>query len=538
VVANAGPIEGLHPWVAVTFLAAVIVGLGLLCVLRQKHDLINQIPMENPPEVLAAKAREIAKSLGYTERPVDTIYSWEYDQDYLRFAREQKKPSAELSAPYPPAVYFWYRQSPQYPITADPDTNTLQREALGPGMQAVQLDSEGRLLEFEARPTTESHIQNPALVFDWSRLFAAAGLDGTRFQAAASKLTPTFACDTRAAWTGSTEGTHEIRVEAAAFQGRPVFFRVLGPWANPSRPPVFSFAFPTPIFILFVLALPGAAGLLAWRNVRSGRGDWRGAFRLASFLFLGTLLEALLYMHHVPTLAEFALLFSVMQSAFALGGMGWLLYIAFEPQLRRRVPESLISWNRLLAGRFRDPVAGGHLLAGIAIGSIGLCAMTLLNVSPFVAIFPPQLPSSNAGLLSLLFWLLLVMFPGGLGCSLLMSLISIAVQRRWLAAVVFILLMTLIVMPSYGRPSLLTTARLVIMQTVVAVTLIRFGVLAAVAALYAAFMIEIFPLTTNWSAWYAPAALLAIGTLVALALYGFVITLSGRWQWPLNADAS
>jgi serine/threonine-protein kinase len=160
VVANAGPIEGLHPWVAVTFLMAVIVGLGLLCVLRQKHDLINQIPMENSPEVLAAKAREIAKSLGYTERPVDTIYSWKYDQDYVRFAREQKKPSAELSAPYPPAVYFWYRQSPQYPITADPDTNTLQREALGPGMQAVQLDSEGRLLEFEARPTTESYIHN------------------------------------------------------------------------------------------------------------------------------------------------------------------------------------------------------------------------------------------------------------------------------------------------------------------------------------------------------------------------------------------
>jgi len=284
--------------------------------------------------------------------------------------------------------------------------------------------------------------------------------------------------------------------------------------------------------------LPGAAGLLAWRNVRSGRGDRRGAFRLASFLFLGTLLEALLYIHHVPTLAEFALLFSVMQSALALGAMGWLLYIAFEPQLRKRVPESLISWNRLLAGRFRDPMVGGHLLAGIAVGSVGLCAMTSINVSPFVAIFPPQLPSSNAGLVSLLFWLLLMMFPGGLGCSLLMSLISIAVQRRWLAAVLFVLLMTLIVLPSYGRPSLLTTIRLVIMQTVVAFTLIRFGVLATIAALYAAFVIEIFPLTTNWSAWYAPAALLAIATLVALALYGLVTTLKGRPLWPAKLDAS
>jgi hypothetical protein len=98
--------------------------------------------------------------------------------------------------------------------------------------------------------------------------------------------------------------------------------------------------------------------------------------------------------------------------------------------------------------------------------------------------------------------------------------------------------MTLIVLPSYGRPSLLTTIRLVIMQTVVAFTLIRFGVLATIAALYAAFVIEIFPLTTNWSAWYAPAALLAIVTLVALALYGFVTTVKGRPLWPARLDAS
>ena len=101
----------------------------------------------------------------------------------------------------------------------------------------------------------------------------------------------------------------------------------------------------------------------------------------------------------------------------------------------------------------------------------------------------------------------------------------------------FVLLMTLIVTPSYDRPSLLTTARLLLIQTVFAFTLIRFGVLATVAALYAAFIIELFPLTTNWSAWYAPAALLGIATLVGLALYGFVTTLSGRRLWPEKPDA-
>lgn len=45
-----------------------------------------------------------------------------------------------------------------------------------------------------------------------------------------------------------------------------------------------------------------------------------------------------------------------------------------------------------------------------------------------------------------------------------------------------------------------------------------------------------FPLTTNWSAWYAPAALLCIATLAALAIYGFVTTLTLRPIWLKNAS--
>src|SRR5262249_23089975 len=200
--------------------------------------------------------------------------------------------------------------------------------------QAVVLDSEGRLLEFEARPSAETRVRDDAPAFDWSRLFAAAGLDSARFRPASSKVTPAFVFDTQAVWAGATEATQDLRVEAAAFRGRPVSFRVLGPWANPGQPPSFSFGvFPAPVFIFFVFALPGLAGLLAWRNVRSGRGDRRGAFRLALFLFLFTLVENLLYMHHVPTLGEFALSFAVLRYAVALGALGCLFYFAFSPPI-------------------------------------------------------------------------------------------------------------------------------------------------------------------------------------------------------------
>jgi len=60
--------------VAITCLAVVLTGIAGLCFLRQRVGIINQIPMDNSSEVLAAKARDIAKSLGYAKRPVDTSF--------------------------------------------------------------------------------------------------------------------------------------------------------------------------------------------------------------------------------------------------------------------------------------------------------------------------------------------------------------------------------------------------------------------------------------------------------------------------------
>jgi hypothetical protein len=60
VIANAGAVEGLRVPVAVVCLVAVIVGLTVFSVVRQRHDIINQIPMKTSPQVLAAKARDIA----------------------------------------------------------------------------------------------------------------------------------------------------------------------------------------------------------------------------------------------------------------------------------------------------------------------------------------------------------------------------------------------------------------------------------------------------------------------------------------------
>jgi hypothetical protein len=94
--------------------------------------------------------------------------------------------------------------------------------------------------------------------------------------------------------------------------------------------------------------------------------------------------------------------------------------------------------------------------------------------------------------------------------------------------------MTLILAPGYGSSSFVAFARQALVMLAVSIALSRFGVLAAVVFAYALATIGEFPLTTNWSAWYAPFALFGMSTLVALALFGFITTTAGRQPWSTS----
>ena len=66
---------------------------------------------------------------------------------------------------------------------------------------------------------------------DWNALFAAAGLDISKFQQATPMWAPLAASDMRQAWTGEWPGYKQrpLHVEAAAWHGRPVYFSLTGP---------------------------------------------------------------------------------------------------------------------------------------------------------------------------------------------------------------------------------------------------------------------------------------------------------------------
>src|SRR5262249_45008564 len=72
----------------------------------------------------------------------------------------------------------------------------------------------------------------------------------------------------------------------------------------------------------------------------------------------------------------------------------WLAYFALEPYARRLWPEALISWSRLLAGQFRDPMVGRDLLVGCVGGALGflLLAQVLPYLAPRLLGLPPSVP--------------------------------------------------------------------------------------------------------------------------------------------------
>ena len=254
-------------------------------------------------------------------------------------------------------------------------------------MIRLELDAKGRLIELQAQPKTTAEAKDAGRPFDWSALFAASGLDQARFTSAPPEHTPPVAFDALVAWVGTyAPGTNtgdrpeRVHVEAAAWGGKPVYFDVSGDWHQKSEP----LAKPQPVqalaTLLFVSVLIGA-GLIASRNLRLGRGDRRGAGRIVGFVFLFTMCTRLLTMAHVVGFWEIELFIRALSMAGFRPALVALFYLAVEPYARRNWPDSLISWNRVLAGKLRDPLVASHVLAGFAGFSATDFAMYLVNAA-------------------------------------------------------------------------------------------------------------------------------------------------------------
>src|SRR5215831_17984409 len=293
IVAAAGGNISLRPAVALACLIAVIIGLVVAVHFRSKTRLIDVTPFEYPPEFLAGKAREIIGRLGYPERPADSAHGFEYDHQYLEYVRRQV-PAGDWRAPFsqvrPAPIYFWRRESPQQllPIAQGwfyrwgelPDLAQVNETdpPITPGSLSIRLDMQGRLTRFSAEPSQldegPRHSPPPAKD-DWAKLFSVAGIDAAHLAPAEPNRTPPSAFDARAAWVGTfpEQPSLEMRVEAAAWRGRPVYFEVIGPWAPSESGTTVRRDNPMAVWAINIIsaAMVLLCGILSWRNWRQGR---------------------------------------------------------------------------------------------------------------------------------------------------------------------------------------------------------------------------------------------------------------------------
>ncbi|MEO8096341.1 MAG: serine/threonine-protein kinase [Acidobacteriota bacterium] len=524
-VANSGSTEGLRIPVAVACLAAVIVGIIALSIIAQQRRFINRTPMDLAPEVLAAKAREIASTFGYTAKPVDRAFGWFGDDGYLNYARAQPDAAKRLEAlgsNRPPVLHFWYREAPRYLVPEE--GGAVERNnpsAAERGNLEMLLDSEGRLLQFQAWPDEMPYAREGGSG-DFQQLLAAAGFDPTKLTAAEPSWVPPSAFDAHAAWTG-TEGSDAIRLEAASLQDRVVALKRILPWkvAAPPENGIFG--------IFFNVFLPLVAAVVAYPNIRIGRGDMRGATRLAGFVLACSIAVRLLRWHHVATIAEGFVLFTALRDALFGPVVVWLVYVAFEPYLRRYVPHTLISWSRLLEGRWRDPLVGGHLLSGVASG-IGVAFVVNALGNPTGSVF---LPADISGTVAWLIGIVLTGITATLLLTLLWLLFRIPSGRDWLGSVLMVATALAIISPTFIPRGWVELLFPLLLLGVTSLVLVRFGVLASVAFWFTFYCVigGNAPWTTSVSAWHAKPMLLAITAILALAIYGFRTTLAGRPLW-------
>src|SRR5216684_831917 len=383
-VAAAGQSEGMRPVLAVTLLVLSAVGLISLLYAADRFKLHNIAPLDNPPEVLATHAREIIRRLGYTEPYADEAFSFSLQSAYLNYLQDHDKTPDRwnaLASGRPASIVFWYRQSPRLmrPQRFFSSTGTGEVTRFDPpmdisGMVLVTLDMQGRLLRLEAVPPQKDATATAATAPNWPSLLASAGLEQSAYRSVQPEWTPLAWGDTRAAWLGTLPARISIpeRIEAAAYRGRPIFFDMIYPWTAPDRATSTLYTphekATTAILLVLFLAVTISALYVARRNVVLKRSDSRGAARLAVSVFAMFSAMWLLNAHHVASLLEFDSILIALSWALLAMTLATVMYLALEPYVRRRDPHTLISWTRLLAGQWRDPLVARDVLIGACYG--------------------------------------------------------------------------------------------------------------------------------------------------------------------------
>jgi serine/threonine-protein kinase len=552
-VAAAGESDRLAPRTAWACLIGFFVLLAAVAALIAKDGFTRVVPLAYSPDVLANRAQETIARFGYSIKPVDSAYGMYWNTECIDYlGRADKGPArwASIRDGRDAGIVFWYRSSSRYLAPHEYFGNGLANGRVDvddpsgqdPEQQRVWMSTTGRLIQFEAvPPLVEPPLTSPAPAPQWAMLFDAAGLDAAAYRPTDPTWAPSSWGDARAAWieTHPVRAGSPRRVEAAAWRGKPIFFKIIEPWTPgqttvASEPSLATRIVQVIVIVVCVAVVVGVA-LLARFNLARGRGDSRGASRLAVFvcalMMVGWAIEA----SHVPNFWEVPLTILGFSYALFAAVTVWLLYVALEPFIRRLWPHTIISWSRILSGRFRDPLVGRDLLVGSLGGVIfGLIewlafeARVQMGGTPFAirSALDPLLGSRFVASAAITF------FYSAILSTLLLFVVIFALRlvlrRDWLAGGVLVVAATAVSMVGKDVPMFMAVFNVVAMLVFV-LLLLRDGLVAvSVANFVAAALASGFPMSMDLSQWYGAGTVPVLLGLSALAIYGFRLSQLGR----------
>jgi len=542
-VAASGGLGALKAAHAAAILSALVAGALLVVWLSARTQAVHYLPATKPPAVLADQARTMVRGLGYRDTVHDAAWGFT-TTDYMQHL--QSDPSAgrweNLRPGQPPGVVFWFRQAP---IALGSDslldsgrvTFNIPSRAQ-PGMVSVLVDLKGRLQYLTANLPRIRDTEEPAGSIDWKVVLDAAGFDPSKLTRAEPSWIPPVYTDARAAWDGVYPDRPEVKIhiEAAAAHGCPVYFQIFEPWSPqtlaPPTPPTLSL--PALLAIVVVVIIFTGGVLLAKRNLRLDRGDRAGAARVALTLGVLEIVAGLLTGHHTWELVPTMLLMLVLSAKSTLIAVcAYMVYMALEPDVRRRWPQTLVSWSRAISGRLSDPLVGRDLLLGSALGVLLQIVTQFGHLAPLWLGQPPTLATPPGGFDGTVPFDLSTVFIQIVRSVLVASVLVLVylmlfamIRRRGVTNVVYVVLLALAAASGagFGLPLVFSTLAV----GVILFTLARFGMLALIVSLTVAGVLEQIPLTFNASSMFAPSSYVLLAVIVGVAVYGCRASLAGQ----------
>jgi len=496
-VAASGKTEGLAPKISVPLVLALAALIIAVPFGRTNVELHSFVPMDLSADTLAEKVREQAAQFGYRAAPADRKYDlhWAYDAMWATRQNTRTRQDKRRCFEVEPPLQLGYRESP-LPLVASPDGEvTEERPApIVSGMIEAWVNSKGELRRFLAVPP-QVDASTAAQPIGPQMISRAIGFDLSKWEETAPRYTPLYAFDWLKAWKGRHPTLPlDVAVQASAWRGRITEVQVIWPWTIAGRAPESRQSSSNNSLTSLIEKITSGLVILfsvflAARKIKAGRGDRRGAARLASAVFaLGALAWAF-WAHWVADIG--------MLEVFATNAAGWVssavliwfLYIGLEPEVRARWPKSIVSWSRVLAGRWQDPLVGADVLWGALVG----LAIVALFMGPnwWDVAHGGMSPSANAGVgANTRYWIAHILNRArdaaefGLIVVFAIFCLRAVLRKDWLASIAAALLLAAQESGVWQGHVIVNYAFYVVIFTALTFAILRLGLVSTMVAIF------------------------------------------------------